>query len=176
MKTVQHATWIKNHMEMHALDGKTPYEMLYKSKPHLEDLPEWGSHVSILHEGQGKLEDHADQAHWVGYSGNTQGHRVYWLGRRQVTVKLNITFDHSMVIIQHQDMTEEGANPPGNSHIPDDNQQNVVHKPSPHTQDQAHNSVLHGFESQDALQPNSHKGCGHRICKPSVYVHDIRKG
>src|SRR5882724_3222905 len=31
METIEHATWIKNCMGTHALDGKTPYEMVFKS-------------------------------------------------------------------------------------------------------------------------------------------------
>ena len=87
METIQHATWVKNRMETCALDGKTPYEIVLKMKPHLQDLPESGSAIYILHEGHSKLEEHTDQAHWVGYSSNSQGHRVYWPGKRCVTVE-----------------------------------------------------------------------------------------
>jgi len=91
-ETIQHATWIKNHMAKHILDGKTLYEMVFKLKHHLEDLPEWGSHLYILHKGCRKLKERADQACWVGYSGNTQGHRVYWPGKRHVVSSTQIQF------------------------------------------------------------------------------------
>jgi len=56
-ETVQHATWIKNCTATCALNGKTPYEMLFKSKPHLKDLLEWGAHIYVLREGHGKLDE-----------------------------------------------------------------------------------------------------------------------
>jgi len=69
-----------------ALDGKMQYEMVFKGKPHLEDLPKWDSHIYGLHEGHKKLEERADQVCWVGYSGDNQGHRVYWPSKRHMTV------------------------------------------------------------------------------------------
>jgi len=82
MEMIQHATWVKNCMTTHALNSKTPYKMVFKMKLHLQDLPEWGSAIYILCKGCGKLKEHADQAHWVGYSSNSQGYRVYWPGKR----------------------------------------------------------------------------------------------
>ncbi|KAG2078558.1 hypothetical protein BDR04DRAFT_998459 [Suillus decipiens] len=42
-----HATWLKNRTATRTLDNKTPYEMLFKDKPNLENLPVWGSHVKV---------------------------------------------------------------------------------------------------------------------------------
>jgi len=47
-ESVQHVTWLKNHTSTHALNGKTPFEMLHKEKPNLENLPKWGIQVFVL--------------------------------------------------------------------------------------------------------------------------------
>ena len=48
VKSIQHVMWLKNCMSTHALNGKTPFEMLYKEKPNLENLPEWDTQVFVL--------------------------------------------------------------------------------------------------------------------------------
>ena len=45
---IQHVTWIKNRTGTCALNSKIPYEMVFKLKPHLQDLPKWGSTIYIL--------------------------------------------------------------------------------------------------------------------------------
>ena len=50
-ETLQHATWLKNRTATRALGGKTLFEAVFKLKPNLEGLPEWGAHTFVLHEG-----------------------------------------------------------------------------------------------------------------------------
>jgi len=59
-KSVQHATWLKNHTLTCTLNGKTPFEMLHKEKPNLENLLEWGIRVFVLQEGHNKLDEKVD--------------------------------------------------------------------------------------------------------------------
>jgi len=105
-----------------------------------------------------------------------RGHRIYWPAKWCVTVKINIIFDCSSGIIHNEGRTKGEMNTMGNSHTPSDIQQTMTLEPPHHAQDQACDKILHGFEPQDVPQPSSHKGCGHHIHKPSVYVHDIHKG
>ena len=56
-EAVHPVIWIKKCMATHALDGKTPYEMVYNTKSDLEGLPEWGPCVFVLHEGHEKLKE-----------------------------------------------------------------------------------------------------------------------
>jgi hypothetical protein len=97
-KSVQHAIWLKNRTSTHALDGRTPYMLVHDAKPDLTDLPEWGTRVFVLKESNGKLESKADEGKWVGYSDESKGHRVYWPGKRRVTVERNITFDVPVLV------------------------------------------------------------------------------
>ena len=59
-ESVQHVTWLKNCTLTCALSRKTPFEMLHKSKPNLEDLPEWGTRIFVLCKGCNKLDEKAD--------------------------------------------------------------------------------------------------------------------
>ena len=42
-KVISCIVWVKNRSATQALNGKTPYEMMYGKKPDLANLPEWGS-------------------------------------------------------------------------------------------------------------------------------------
>ena len=76
-EAIHHAMWLKNHMSTQALNGKTPHEMLFGARPNLQDLPEWGAHVFVMTQPAGKLDAKSEEARWVGYSGTSQGHRIY---------------------------------------------------------------------------------------------------
>jgi len=56
---------------MHALGGRTPFEVVHKCKPNLKGLLEWGTHIFVLCEGRGKLEERANEGHWVRYSADS---------------------------------------------------------------------------------------------------------
>ena len=42
-ETIHHAVWLKNRTSTRALNGKTPYEVMYGAKPNLADLSDWGA-------------------------------------------------------------------------------------------------------------------------------------
>jgi transposase InsO family protein len=44
---LRHTTWLKNQMAMHALDGKTPFEVLFGVPPNLSGLHLWGCPVWV---------------------------------------------------------------------------------------------------------------------------------
>jgi hypothetical protein len=51
-----HAVWLENRSSTRAIGNMTPFERLYKSKPNLTGVPEWGQQVWV-HNGKGnKLE------------------------------------------------------------------------------------------------------------------------
>src|SRR5882672_6146645 len=118
-ESVQHATWLKNHTSMQALNGKTPFEMLFKQKPKLENLPEWGTRVFVLRKGCSKLDEKAEEGRWVGYSPDTQGHRIYWPGRHHVSVERNIVFD--MTVPVQRSVVEGEQNAPNIDQTPTQN-------------------------------------------------------
>lgn len=44
---IMHAVYVKNRSFTRSLEDKTPYEMLTGKKPHLGDLPIWGTKVWV---------------------------------------------------------------------------------------------------------------------------------
>ncbi|KDQ10185.1 hypothetical protein BOTBODRAFT_89046, partial [Botryobasidium botryosum FD-172 SS1] len=58
--------------------GMMPFEIATGEKPNLAQLPEFGCVVWVKIEGWGKLEACADEGRWVGFDGESKGHRVYW--------------------------------------------------------------------------------------------------
>ena len=41
-EAMKHATWLQNRTPARSIDGKTPYEMQHKKKPHLAGIQEFG--------------------------------------------------------------------------------------------------------------------------------------
>ena len=55
-EAVLHVVWLKNHTSMKALGTVTPYEKLYKEKPNLGNVPEWGQSVWVHYPSRSKLD------------------------------------------------------------------------------------------------------------------------
>ena len=60
---MKHTTWLQNCTPAHAIDGKTPYEMQHKKKPHLAGIQEFGVAAYIKDLKAGKLDAHAKVGH-----------------------------------------------------------------------------------------------------------------
>ena len=72
--SIRHAVWLKNRTSTHALNGKTPYEILHGKPPSLAGLLEWGTQAHVLNQDVRKLSARSEEGCWVGYSGESQGH------------------------------------------------------------------------------------------------------
>jgi hypothetical protein len=59
-------TWLKNRLPSHATLGKTPYELINKSKPNLALAHEFGTPVYVHVTTGGKLEAEVEEATFVG--------------------------------------------------------------------------------------------------------------
>ena len=91
-KALQHATWLKNWTATHALDGKTPFKVLYGQLPDLSMLQSWGTIVLVHNAARSKLDVHPCKVCWLGLDVNARAHRVFWPGAGNVTVKCNVYF------------------------------------------------------------------------------------
>src|SRR5882762_222356 len=92
-EAMKHAVYLKNRTSTKALDGKTPYEAFFGKKPNLTDLHEFGSKVWVHSLGGSKLEGRSDIGRWVGFDEESNGHRIYWPGKRSVSVERSVKFD-----------------------------------------------------------------------------------
>ena len=94
--------------------------MLHKEKHNLEILFEWGTCIFVFREGHSKLDEKADEGHWVGYGSDSQCQCIYWLRKHHVTVEWNITFD-AIVHVQQGSMAEGEQYTPGINQTPASN-------------------------------------------------------
>ena len=179
-ESVQHAVWLKNWTSTRALDGKTPYEVMHRVKPDLTDLPEWGARVFTLREDRGKLEAKADEGRWVGYSDESKGHRVYWPGKRRVTVERNVAFDEYVLVVPSDVQTEGELTTQNSQGVAQHNYlpapQALLPPAAPRIDPPGLRiDPLEGFEVPDTPEEQP-QGRGHRARKPSAYIRDIADG
>ena len=160
-----HVNWLKNCTSTCALDNMTPYEALTGHKPNLSNLHEWGTKVWVHDATNSKLEGWSNIGRWVGYDKeSTHAHRIYWPGRRTISVERNIKFHENNVLIPAvEDMPLEGEMEPTHVNQPvDNNNDNAKQEAS----------------SVTTSQPPSHEPSPiperpkHTI-KPSAYVNQL---
>ena len=77
-EAMKHATWLQNRTPAHAIDGKTPYEMQHKKKPHLAGIQEFGVAAYVKDLKAGKLDAHAKVGRFIGYDSESKGYWIYW--------------------------------------------------------------------------------------------------
>ncbi len=99
-KALQFAVWLKNRTSTKALGTITPYKQLYRQKPNLSKLLEWGQTIWVHNPSGSKLDAQGLQAQWVGYNANsTHTHHVYWPGKNTVSVEWNVKFVSPTIVI-----------------------------------------------------------------------------
>lgn len=168
-EAVLHAIWLKNRTSTKALDGRTPFEAINGRPPTLLGLPVWGCCVWVHDTSTGKVGVRALAARWVGYDGQSKGHRVYWDTTHRVTVERNVRFGELLLPVVVDDGVElEGEQVPGNdkpTSTADSTEETPINEPStPPTSPKP--EVL---EPPPAPRPM-------RIRKPSQKVSDILAG
>jgi hypothetical protein len=82
-EAMKHTTWLQNKTQTCALEGKTPYEMKNKKKPHLSGLQEFGAAAYVKDLKAGKLDARAQVGQFVGYDSESKEYRIYWLENGQ---------------------------------------------------------------------------------------------
>ena len=96
---MKHATWLQNCSPASALDGKTPYEMVHNKKPHLAGIQEFGAAAYVNDLKAGKLDACAQLGQFMGYDSKSKGYRIYWPGKRSISVKHNVVFNQDDIQI-----------------------------------------------------------------------------
>lgn len=77
------------------LDGKTPYEAWYGSKPGVKHLRVFGckTHVKLNGPGVKKLSDRSVQMVFLGYEEGTKGYRVYDPVQKKLHASRDVVFE-----------------------------------------------------------------------------------
>ena len=92
-EAMNHGVWIQNRTPTHALNGKTPYEMVTRRKPNLGGIQEFGIAAYVKDLKVGKLDLCARKGQLVGYNSESKGYRIYWEGERKVSIERKVVFN-----------------------------------------------------------------------------------
>ena len=96
-EAIKHTTWLQNCTPARAINGKTPYEMQHKKKPHLAGIQEFRVAAYIKDLKAGKLYACAKVGRFVGYDLESKGYWIYWPQKQSITIKCNVVFNESDV-------------------------------------------------------------------------------
>jgi hypothetical protein len=96
-EAVAHAAYLRNRAPTRALNGKTPYEACYKSKPNVSHLREFGSDVWVLDESKNrsKLDPKSKKMTLVGFMDGSKSIRYYDAKTRSTKVSRNVAFNEN---------------------------------------------------------------------------------
>src|ERR1700761_9009714 len=111
---VLYSTWLTNRLPTSSLDGRTPYEKLYKSKPDLSRAHKFGCRVFVKRDAKpSKLGERGHEGIWIGPSNETDdGHRIYWKKSGTVTVERNVVFTERSSVSEGENITVSNSKTP----------------------------------------------------------------
>ncbi len=90
---VAYACYLRNRLLTHALDGKTPYEMFFNSKPNIGMIHTFGLDIWVLDQGQiGKLDPHLNKFKFIGLMDNTCTYHYYKPDSGNIAKSRNVIF------------------------------------------------------------------------------------
>src|ERR1700678_755548 len=98
-EAIKDAIYLKNRTFTKALNGITPYEAFYGTKPNLRGLPEFGCKVWVHTTEGSKLDGRSVEGKWVGFDEDSSGHRIYSPVKRTVSVQRSVKFDNDDIDI-----------------------------------------------------------------------------
>ena len=120
---VSYASWLRNRLPSRATPGHTPFSLVHGRRPDLSRAHEFGSKVYVHLHDAGKLEARAEEAIFVGVDDQSKGFRVYWPGKRRISVERNISFVPTTVTVAADVPVEGELVTPAT--VPASNAQNV---------------------------------------------------
>jgi Reverse transcriptase (RNA-dependent DNA polymerase) len=167
-EALRHVAWLKNWTATRALDGKTPYEAVYRQSPDLSDLRRWGC-ATWVHDADGsKLNVYTREARWLGFDVNTRAHQVYWPDSCTVSVECNVYFGSAVQLKGEQITipaahTEQPAAPPTPSTSAPSAPLEAPLSPA---------QVQESTPDEPPVQPHQSA----RLRMPSRLVHDLQSG
>lgn len=89
------AVFVLNRLPTKAVEGKTPFESWYGTKPTLTNLKVFGSlcYVHVPEAKRDKLDRRADVGVFIGYSNRSKAYRVYLPEAKKVCVSRDVKFE-----------------------------------------------------------------------------------
>jgi hypothetical protein len=77
-EVLNYAPWLRGHLPSRATWGKTPYELVNKSKANLALAHKFGTPVYVHITTRGKLEAKVEEATFVRVDQESKGYRIWW--------------------------------------------------------------------------------------------------
>jgi Reverse transcriptase (RNA-dependent DNA polymerase)/gag-polypeptide of LTR copia-type len=166
-KATAHAVYLKNRTWTRTIGETTPYELLNGRKPNIGNLHPWGCKVRVHDTSGSKLDGHSSIGRWMGFDAETKdGHRVYWPGKRTISVERNVRFNVEPEEVVVGVLPLEGENT-----ADDEGERLTANEPERHNVDN---------ETSDAeipaAVPKATEGRGKRIRKETEYVRMLKEG
>ena len=110
-EAVATAVYLRNRVSTRSLKKTTPYEKWYERKPDLSHIRVFGcmcyAYIPDTNK-KGKLSKKADKWHFIGYSLQTMGYRLFDEGTSKVLVQRDVIFNE--VDFQYKSGTVEVTN------------------------------------------------------------------
>lgn len=134
-EAVRHVVWLMNRTTTRALDGMTPYKAVFKKKPDMREVREWGEKVWVRVEGGNKLGGRVEEGRWVGVDDQSKGVWVYWPKTQTVSVEQNVYYNktrRSADVLEGEDWQaiEIPADPPSQEIPPNPDKETISKLPS----------------------------------------------
>ena len=187
-EALKFAMWIRNQTTTHRLNGRTPYEVFYGTKPDIKDIHLWGSCVWVRDLTAGKLDPRGREGRFIGYEAESKGCCIYWPNSRSIGVEQDLIFEDrptSSEFILLPELFGPKTTPP----IPAPAAMLATPIPHPPVVVPDEPTPLDGTPSTPStneydtsssqppplspVQPDPPPKC---ICKPSALVHDLLEG
>ena len=86
-EAARHVVWLMNRSSTKAVEGRTPYEAVFGTKPNLKEVREWGEKVWVRTEGGNKLGGRVKEGRWLGIDEQSKGSRIYWPDKQSVSIE-----------------------------------------------------------------------------------------
>ena len=83
--------------------------MVHNKKPHLASIQEFGATAYVKDLKAGKLDAHAQLGQFVGYDSESKGYRIYWPGKRSISVEHNVMFNQDDIQINDSTVSISGG-------------------------------------------------------------------
>ena len=107
-EAMKHAVYLKNRTSTKALNGMTPYEAFYGTKPNIAGLHGFGNKVWVHTMAGSKLDGRSEIGRWVGFDETSDRHRIYWSEKRSVSIERSVKFDSDADIFMQTSVPLEG--------------------------------------------------------------------
>lgn len=93
-EAVNTANYLRNRCHSKSLNGKTPYEVWKGELPDVSHFCEFGCRVLIMNRSgnRGKFDDKCKSGHFVGYSEQTKGYRIWTPEEGRVILSRDVKF------------------------------------------------------------------------------------